>query len=311
MLYIAENLKILRKGKDLTQEEAAEMLGVSPQSVSKWERGDTYPDITLLPALANLYKISLDALIGMDKINEVEARTRIFTSGHECLQNGDGQAAATIFSDALKTFPNDEALMAELALVLSLETAPEKLRKAAELCERVLSGNPGEKVRHTTRAAICFIYYKLGEKEKAVAAAQNLPHLRESRENVLALFEGNPPDADIDAYLRFLALGGEDAQDVILVDFGIDMIATCEEYGLLDKINALREEVAAPTCNKEGRQKLPVIRIRDEAALPPGRVRLRYYADFLIDRDFTDASEATDEIILALRKISERDGVAK
>ena len=35
----------------------AEMIGVSPQSVSKWERGDTYPDITLLPALANLFKV--------------------------------------------------------------------------------------------------------------------------------------------------------------------------------------------------------------------------------------------------------------
>ena len=42
MLFIAENLKALRKGKDLTQEEAAEMLGVSPQSVSKWERGDIH-----------------------------------------------------------------------------------------------------------------------------------------------------------------------------------------------------------------------------------------------------------------------------
>ncbi|MCL2665185.1 MAG: helix-turn-helix domain-containing protein [Defluviitaleaceae bacterium] len=52
MLHIAENLKTLRKGKDLTQEEAAEILGVSPQSVSKWERGTAYPDIALLPALA-------------------------------------------------------------------------------------------------------------------------------------------------------------------------------------------------------------------------------------------------------------------
>ena len=46
---------------ELTQEDIAEMLRVSPQSVSKWERGDTYPDITLLPALANLFKV-LDIL---------------------------------------------------------------------------------------------------------------------------------------------------------------------------------------------------------------------------------------------------------
>jgi transcriptional regulator with XRE-family HTH domain len=69
MLFISENLRKLRKGKDLTQEEAAEILNVSPQSVSKWERGETLPDITLLPSLANLYKVTVDTLIGMDKIN--------------------------------------------------------------------------------------------------------------------------------------------------------------------------------------------------------------------------------------------------
>ncbi len=66
------------------------MLGV-PQSVSKWERGDSYPDITLLPALANLFKTSIDALIGVDKINSVEARSSIFQSEHGHLRSGDYQ----------------------------------------------------------------------------------------------------------------------------------------------------------------------------------------------------------------------------
>ena len=82
MLYIAENLRALRKGKDFTQEEVAEILNVSPQSVSKWERGDTLPDITLLPALANLYKVTVDALIGMDKINDQQTRNAVFTAAH-------------------------------------------------------------------------------------------------------------------------------------------------------------------------------------------------------------------------------------
>ena len=45
MLCIAENLKTLRKAEDMPQEDVVEILGISPQSVSKWERGDTYPDI--------------------------------------------------------------------------------------------------------------------------------------------------------------------------------------------------------------------------------------------------------------------------
>ena len=59
MIYIADNLKKLRKSKDYTQEDVSEMLSVSPQSVNKWERGDTMPDITLLPAIANLYKVTI------------------------------------------------------------------------------------------------------------------------------------------------------------------------------------------------------------------------------------------------------------
>jgi len=306
MLYIAENLKALRKSKEWTQEEVAEIVGVSPQSVSKWERGDSYPDITLLPSLANLYKVSVDAIIGMDKINEAEARTKLFQSGHGHLRQGNGKAAAKVFTDALKTFPNDESIMTELALVLSLECDPEKLKQAASLCERVLSGSPDEKVRHTARAAICFIYFKLGEKDKAVSAARNLPHLRESRENILAELRAEPDVADINAYLKFITLGEDDNQDKVLVDFGIDMVTMfTSEHDLLERIKTLRKELGLHE-NWEGLRKLPHIRVRDNVDLPPARVRVSYYADLLLDKDFTKPGEAVEEVISTLKNIAQQ-----
>ena len=51
-LYIGENLKKQRKLRELTQEQLADILGVSFQSVSKWERGEGYPDIELMPTIA-------------------------------------------------------------------------------------------------------------------------------------------------------------------------------------------------------------------------------------------------------------------
>ena len=48
-LYIGQNLKNFRKARNLTQEEVAKHLGISFQSISKWERNDGYPDITMLP----------------------------------------------------------------------------------------------------------------------------------------------------------------------------------------------------------------------------------------------------------------------
>lgn len=214
-MFIAENLKSLRKGKELTQEEVAEMLGVTAQSVSKWERGDTFPDITLLPALANLYKTSIDAIIGMDKMNDRQTRTTIFTKGHNHLREGDINAAITVYSEALKTFPNDEGIMSDLSMALALDGDPAKLSQAIALCERVLSSAQSERVHHTTRAALCFIYLKAGEKEKAITAARMLPHVRESREVVLAELEKKPTINDINSFLKYIAIGENDEQNII------------------------------------------------------------------------------------------------
>jgi len=303
MLFIAENLKRLRKAKDLTQEDVAEMLAISPQSVSKWERGDTMPDITFLPALANLYNVSVDTLIGMDKINDRQARNAVFTAGHKNLREGRIDAAIDVFTGALKTYPDDEGILSDLAMSYALSDSPAALSKALSLCERVLAGNQGEKVHHTTRAALCFIYMKAGEKDRAVAAARKLPHLRESREIILARLENNPSAAEIDAYLKFIAVGERDQQDFIEIDFGIDMVTVCTDHDLLGKINALRDEVgAAPT--KEGYRILPVIRIRDNAALAPKQVRLRHYAEYLLDKEYGDPAAAVTEIIDSLRQIA-------
>lgn len=63
-INISENIKINRQLKGMTQEELAGVLGVSPQAVSKWERGDGYPDITTLPDIAGFFEISIDELMG-------------------------------------------------------------------------------------------------------------------------------------------------------------------------------------------------------------------------------------------------------
>lgn len=59
---ISKNLRKLRGEKHMTQEQVAEKLGVSAQSVSRWETGATFPDILLLPDLAKLYGVLVDDL---------------------------------------------------------------------------------------------------------------------------------------------------------------------------------------------------------------------------------------------------------
>ena len=67
-LKISEVISRERKRLDLTQEELAKALYVSPQAVSNWERGG-YPDITLLPSIANFFGITVDELIGNDEVS--------------------------------------------------------------------------------------------------------------------------------------------------------------------------------------------------------------------------------------------------
>lgn len=61
---LARNINIYRKEKGLTQEELAQILGVSFQAVSKWENAQTMPDIALLPQLSRTLEVSIDKLLG-------------------------------------------------------------------------------------------------------------------------------------------------------------------------------------------------------------------------------------------------------
>lgn len=64
-LNLGDNIRTYRRAKDMTQEQLAEQLGVSFQSVSRWENGTTYPDMELLPALARIFSVTVDALLGV------------------------------------------------------------------------------------------------------------------------------------------------------------------------------------------------------------------------------------------------------
>ena len=62
-MLLADKIVTLRKRAGWSQEELAAQLGVSRQSVSKWEAGESYPDIEKCIRLAKLYNVSLDALV--------------------------------------------------------------------------------------------------------------------------------------------------------------------------------------------------------------------------------------------------------
>ncbi len=63
LTQIGQFIQSCRKDQKMTQAELAERLNVSPQSVSNWERGETLPDVSLLPDLAQILRCSVDAIL--------------------------------------------------------------------------------------------------------------------------------------------------------------------------------------------------------------------------------------------------------
>ena len=87
-MSFGENLQLIRKKNQLSQERLAEMLGVSRQAVSKWELGEGYPEVDKLLLLSKKLNVSLDSLLGegkttvIPKEDKVSGTIRIF-SPHE------------------------------------------------------------------------------------------------------------------------------------------------------------------------------------------------------------------------------------
>ena len=63
MIKVGKNIKKLREKKSITQEKLANYLGVTPQAISRWESETGYPDIELLPLIANFFDVTIDDLL--------------------------------------------------------------------------------------------------------------------------------------------------------------------------------------------------------------------------------------------------------
>ena len=98
-IRINEQIAFLRRGKGITQETLAKHLNVTNQTVSKWEAGQCYPDIQLLPEIADFFGVSLDELLGHTTENGLEslclALKNHFTAlpGEECFDHAYRLAA--------------------------------------------------------------------------------------------------------------------------------------------------------------------------------------------------------------------------
>lgn len=184
-INLAEPLRRLRTARGITQETLADFLGVSSQAVSKWERGDGLPDITMLPPLANYFGVTLDELMNMDELRNREKLAEMKKHHRELRSAGREEEDLALLREILRQFPNDYETMAELA-----EYLPD-FEEGLTFCRRILDFCPDNDLRSYAAYQEASLLFALDRKDEALEKTKKLPSLEYCRElNIMWLLHG-------------------------------------------------------------------------------------------------------------------------
>ena len=187
-LNIGTSIRRLRQERNVTQEELAGAIGVTAQAVSKWERAEGYPDITLLPEIAGFFGVTLDTLCGLDDQRDRAEICRIHSATMEA---GSYEEGVRIAREGLAKYPHSYALKENLAFALrgcpGRWTPPKEiLDEIIRLYEDIMEHCPDQQLVFRVLAEVWRIYEEAGEHEKARESACRLPGFYETADRVLS-----------------------------------------------------------------------------------------------------------------------------
>lgn len=196
-IYFGENIKKLRKERDLTQEGLADLLGVSFQAVSKWERGESYPDITLLPAISDFFNTTIDDLLGVDKAkNEEEILSVIDRFDNGKYKGTDGPFS--FVSDAYKKYPSDFRIVVRYmhTLINDCLGSEDFLRHKKEIISiynRIQDYCANDRIRIYAKNLLIHYYKPLTRIENSGVTAEDMydiidtmPYIKDSKEVLMS-----------------------------------------------------------------------------------------------------------------------------
>ena len=172
-MKLAENIRRLRKERSLTQEQLAEVLGVTTGAVYKWEAGLSLPELGMIVSMADFFDVSVDVLLGYEmKDNRLDATVKRMRE-YRREKDVSGLAEA---EKALKKYPHSFLIVYESAAlyrVFGFETGDKSMfRRALELLEQsrmLISQNTDPEIsEQTLYGKMAEAYLGLDETDKAI-----------------------------------------------------------------------------------------------------------------------------------------------
>ncbi|MBQ8546625.1 MAG: helix-turn-helix transcriptional regulator [Clostridia bacterium] len=179
-ITIGDNIKRLRKERDITQEKLSEALNVSVTAVSKWERGETYPDITLIFPLAHYFDVSVDELMGYNK-EKIEQDIKDTLAEYRKLQRNYAEKSVLdrFISDAYQKYPNDFRVMRTYMWSKSdyadcdNESLLENKEELELICDKILQGCNDNDIVLDAKNMKAKLLHAQGKTEEAIKIYKN------------------------------------------------------------------------------------------------------------------------------------------
>ena len=209
-INLKEKLRSLRQQKNITQEALANHLGITPQSVGKWERGEGYPDITLLPKIAFYFDVTVDELLCVDQIRVEEAICEYQRQSKICCQNGENQKNLEIWEKAYSGFPKDcrviEGLMHAINRDAVYPCPKDKAERIIALGEELLAKSTNAMQRENAVQCLCYTYDGI-DNEKALYYANMGGSIHVTREDLKStILQGEEGVVACQSYIETLIL---------------------------------------------------------------------------------------------------------
>lgn len=172
-LFIGNRIKELRKERNMTQEQLAELVGISFQAVSKWETGLALPDITLVPRLAKIFGVTTDDLFAYNR-KEMQEEIEQYADRAYQFRETDPAEGRRILEEGLQKYPGNDILLNNLLYVLDYTVNPdETIRVASGLIDQTAMSD----VRYDALRFLAYAYNAKGDIQSATAALEQIPEI--------------------------------------------------------------------------------------------------------------------------------------